>query len=83
MNYEIFSRNNITHNLYISYRDIIRLFGLLLRVTRLHEPGRRDPGSRDVTNLLAHAKPGPECFKYRVSLAPHLHADNQTHTSHA
>lgn len=60
----------------------IRLFGWLLRVARLHEPGRREPGSRDVTNLLAPTEPGPECFKYRASLVSHLHAGNQTYTSH-
>jgi hypothetical protein len=61
----------------------IRLFGWLLRVARLHEPGRQEPGSRDATNFLVLAEPGPGCFKYRASLAPHLHAGNQTHTSHA
>jgi hypothetical protein len=59
------------------------LFGWLLPVARLHEPGRSEPGSRDTINLLAPAEPGPECFKYRASLTPHLHAGNQTHTSHA
>jgi hypothetical protein len=61
----------------------VLLFGWLLRVARLHEPGRREPGSRDTTNLLAPVEPGSGCFKYRASLAPHLHAGNQTHTSHA
>jgi hypothetical protein len=55
------------------------LFGWLLPVARLHEPGRRESGSRDTTNLLAPAEPGPGCFKYRASLTPHPHAGNQTH----
>jgi hypothetical protein len=58
-------------------------FGWLLSIAWLHKPGRRKPGSRDATNLLAPAEPGPRCFEYRASLVPHLHADNQTHTSHA
>src|SRR5688572_29470583 len=59
------------------------MFGWLLHVARLHEPCWREPGSRDATNLLASVEPGSGCFKYRASLTPHLHARNQTHTSHA
>jgi hypothetical protein len=64
-------------------RYLYRMFGWLLPVARLYEPGRRESGSRDVINLLEPAEPGPGCFKYRASLTPHLHAGNQTHTSHA
>jgi hypothetical protein len=63
--------------LYVVYR----LFGWLLRIARLHDPGRREPGSRDATNLLAPVEPGSGCFKYRVSLALYLHVGNHTHTS--
>jgi hypothetical protein len=38
-----------------------RLFGWLLPVARVHEPGRREPGFRDATNLLASAEPGLRC----------------------
>ena len=58
------------------------MFGWLLSLAWLHEPGRRNPGSRDATNLLAPGEPGPECFDYRASLVPHLHVGNQTHTSY-
>jgi hypothetical protein len=58
------------------------LFGWFLPVARLHEPGRRELDSRDATNLHASAEPGQGCFKYCASLAPHLHAGNQTHTSY-
>jgi hypothetical protein len=58
---------------------IISMFGWLLSVAWLHEPSRREPGSRDATNLLAPTEPGPGCFEYCASLAPYLHACNQTH----
>lgn len=66
----------------MAIHDDMGMFGWLLFVAWLHELGRREPGSRDATNLLAPTEPGPGCFEYRVSLAPHLHAGNQTHTSH-
>jgi hypothetical protein len=58
------------------------MFGWLLSVAWLHEPGRREPGSRDAINLLAPAESGSGCFEYRASLTLHLHVGNQTHTSH-
>jgi hypothetical protein len=63
--------------------NIYYLFGWLLAVVWLHELDRREPGSRDATNLLVPAEHGPECFKYRASVVPHLHTGNQTHTLHA
>jgi hypothetical protein len=59
------------------------MLGWLLRVVRLHESGRRESRFRDASNLLAPVELGSRCFKYRASLASHLHAGNQTHTSHA
>jgi hypothetical protein len=67
----------------IAYGIIFGLFGWLLPVAWLHETGRRKPGSIDATNLPAPAEPGPGCFKFHAGLNPHLHAGNQTHTSHA
>jgi hypothetical protein len=66
------------------------MFGWLLSVACLYELDRRclyeldrrEPSSRDATNLLASAEPAPGRFEYRASLAPYLHAGNQTHTSH-
>jgi hypothetical protein len=67
----------------IAGSPIHRLFGWLLLVARVYEPGRQEPGSRDTINLLVPAESDPRCFKYRTSLTPYLHVGNQTHTSHA
>jgi hypothetical protein len=76
-----------THRLELTYyiikMNVNRLFSWLLRVARLYKLGRQEPGSRDTTDLLAPAEPGPGCFKYRASMTLYLHAGNQTHTSHA
>jgi hypothetical protein len=53
------------------------IFGWLLPVVRLYEPGRREPtGSRDANNLLTPVEPDLGCFKYRASLTPYLYACN-------
>jgi hypothetical protein len=55
----VFYRNNMPKCNYDRSREIkkhIGLFGWLLPVVRLYEPGWRELGSRDATNLHASAE---------------------------
>jgi hypothetical protein len=48
-------------------------------LTWLYDPDRREPRSRDTTNLLTPVEPSPGRFKYRASLTSRLHISKQTH----